>query len=187
MERVARSRCPFDVWLPRSAPGQGRAQPGASKPLTRRAAQPRSRARAGGSWAPCPRARQAARTPSCRTDLPLHLRSPSLLGQHRERRSADTRSLARLRPVPDHGLDYWQASQIVADGLSKLAISLFRRCRERAHDFGPTLQSLPPRARRQRRRPLQALLAPKRRLAFPHPLVAMPRPTRGLRRCLGLS
>ena len=75
---VASCRCRFDDWLPRRVPGQGRAQPGASGPLTRHGAYPRSRARAGGSWAACPRARPAARTPLRRSDLPLDLRPSAL-------------------------------------------------------------------------------------------------------------
>ena len=49
LERVAPDRTPIDGLLWRSAPGPGRAQPGASEPLTRCVALPRSRARAGDS------------------------------------------------------------------------------------------------------------------------------------------
>jgi hypothetical protein len=50
MDAVSRRYAP----LTRRAPSQGRAQPGVSAPLTRRAVQPRLGSRAGGCSAPCP-------------------------------------------------------------------------------------------------------------------------------------
>ncbi len=187
---AGRNLAPPRTTEPRRAPGPGRAQPGASAPLTRRAAQPRSGSRAGGCSAPCPA------SPSGGEDHLVTLAQRSIIGSICAARLVSAwcgrHRASFLCPAPSRQLALrlllWrlvsharQVPRVLDDRLRELAVLGIGRRSKRLGDFAPGLRRIAARACQLDRR-LLALARCRGRALRPGPCVATAARCAGCRR-----